>query len=75
MEVDVYDPWASVNEVKQKLNLDLKSKLKGNHYDAIVHTVCHLQFKKIKLSAYKKPKSVVYDVKGTLNIEDINGRL
>lgn len=75
MEVDVYDPWASVNEVKQKLNLDLKSKLEGNHYDAIVHTVCHTQFKKIKLSAYKKTKSVVYDVKGTLNIEDINGRL
>ena len=75
MEVDVYDPWASVNEVKQKLNLDLKSKLEGNHYDAIVHTVCHIQFKKIKLSAYKKLKSVVYDVKGTLNIEDINGRL
>lgn len=75
MNVDVYDPWASAKEVKQKLKLDLIPNLEIGKYDAIIHTVCHDQFKILKLNQFKKSKAVVYDVKGTLALEDINGRL
>lgn len=75
MDIDVYDPWASIDEVKQKLNLDLNSKLQETYYDAIVHTVDHREFKKLDLNKFKKPKSVVYDVKGTLDKNDISARL
>lgn len=75
MNVDVYDPWASKAEVKQKLNVDLFSKIKEGKYDAIVHTVCHNEFKNMNLNKFKNSKSVVYDVKGTLDIKDINARL
>ncbi|WP_397364195.1 nucleotide sugar dehydrogenase [Olleya sp. R77988] len=75
MSVDVYDPWASKEEVNNKLKVDLISKIEEKKYDAIVHTVSHNEFKNLNLSKFKKQKSVVYDVKGTLNKKDINGRL
>lgn len=75
MDVDVLDPWASVTEVKEKLNVDLISIIKNKTYDAIIHTVSHKQFLELNLKQFKKSKCVVYDVKGTLHINDIDARL
>ncbi|WGD35775.1 nucleotide sugar dehydrogenase [Olleya sp. YS] len=74
LDVEVYDPWANKDEVKKQFNITLIDTLKNN-YDAIVHTVCHDQFKEINLNDIKSKNGLIYDVKGTLNKDDISGRL
>jgi UDP-N-acetyl-D-galactosamine dehydrogenase len=73
--VDVYDPWASVKEVQKEYGIQLAETLKENFYDAIVLSVAHNEFKKFKLVDYCKPTAVIYDVKGVLDITQIDSRL
>jgi len=75
MNVDVYDPWASETEVKEAYGVDTISFLETKKYDAIVHTVAHNEFRTLKLVNLKNSRAVVYDVKGSLNSEEINKRL
>ncbi|WP_025665456.1 nucleotide sugar dehydrogenase [Aquimarina megaterium] len=76
MNVDIYDPWASNQEVKEVYNIDLINELKMKSYDAIVHTVSHKEFLQLELNNIKKSSnSVVYDVKGNLNQNLIDKRL
>lgn len=74
MDVDVYDPWADFNEVKHKYGINLISKL-SNKYDAIVHVVAHKDFLQIDLESIKSNNSIVYDVKGVLDLNQIDKRL
>jgi len=74
LNVDVYDPWASKAQVQEEFGIDLLDKIDVK-YDVIVHTVCHKEFINIDLKRYRKPVSIVYDVKGTLNPSLVDGRL
>jgi len=74
--VDVYDPWADNKEVEHEYNLNLKSIDEINkNYDAIILAVAHKEFKKLDLSKFQKQNSVIYDIKGILNKNSIDGRL
>lgn len=73
-KIDVYDPWASPEEVKREYNLTTYTHLPKKTYDAIVLTVAHSQFLNLDLNAMLKTHSIIYDVKGVLG-EHINGRL
>jgi UDP-N-acetyl-D-galactosamine dehydrogenase len=69
MNVDVYDHWASPEEVKHEYNVDLISELKQSHYDAIVLAVDHTDYKEWgeeKIRALGKENHVLYDVKYVL---------
>ncbi len=74
MNVDVYDPWASSDEVFQEYGIEILAKIE-NKYDAIVYTVAHNQFSNLNLEALKKDSGVVYDVKGVLNFNQVDKRL
>lgn len=74
MDVDVYDPWANPKEVKDEYGIDTISKL-SEKYDAVVHVVSHKEFLDLDLDKIKSKKAIVYDVKGTLNINNIDKRL
>lgn len=74
MNVDVYDPWASKEEVINEYGIDTIENPTGK-YDAIVHVVAHEKFKTLDIAKLKNDTAVVYDVKGTLNFEQINKRL
>ncbi|MGB1269795.1 MAG: nucleotide sugar dehydrogenase [Flavobacteriaceae bacterium] len=65
MDVDVYDPWASSDEVMHEYGISTITEL-ADTYDAIVHTVAHDEFKSLDFERIRKEKSVVYDVKGNL---------
>ena len=68
VDVDVYDPWASVEEVKHEYNIDLLcdvSKLKTD-YDAIVLAVSHKEFLNFNLSNLMSDIGVIFDVKSLL---------
>jgi len=74
--IDVYDPWANAEEVKNEYNLDLISKenLKSD-YNAIILAVSHHQFLELDLNALKANDAVVFDVKSILPKSEVDGRL
>ncbi|NQY30938.1 MAG: nucleotide sugar dehydrogenase, partial [Flavobacteriaceae bacterium] len=75
MDVDVYDPWASEDEVVHEYGVKTISSLENKKYDAIVHTVAHNEFSGLDLEVLIKNKAVVYDVKGNLDSKFVNKRL
>ena len=74
MDVDIYDPWASNQEVKHEYGVETIETI-NTIYDAIVHVVSHKEFLSIDLDTIIKPTGVVYDVKGSLSIDKVTGRL
>ncbi len=78
--VDVYDPWANAEDVRHEYGIELiKSRdvlktMKGN-YDAVVLAVAHRQFKELNYSHFNKTNLVIYDIKGVLPGEIVDGRL
>ena len=68
--IDLYDPWADLNEVKYEYNLELTKKLDTSKYEAIVLAVAHNEFKSLKL---KTKDNVVFDIKSIL--DETDGRL
>jgi UDP-N-acetyl-D-galactosamine dehydrogenase len=75
MNVDVYDPWADPEEVKQEYGIDILHNEAPdlNKYAAIVLAVSHEKFRPLELST--NPNRVVYDVKGFLDRRTVDGRL
>lgn len=77
VNVDVYDPWASGDEVKHEYGLDLitSSDNLKNNYDAVVLAVSHKEFLTLDLEALKSDIGIVFDVKGLYNESQIDTRL
>jgi len=65
MNVDVYDPWASPEEVKDEYGLDLITDIdsSGKKYDAVLAVVAHNEFKDMDLKKYTNKNALIYDVK------------
>lgn len=77
VNVDVFDPWASAEEVEHEYGLDLicqASDLKTN-YDGIVLAVSHNEFLELDIMALKAANGVVFDVKSLLPHGQADGRL
>ncbi len=72
--VDVYDPHANPNLVKDLYNIELTNDLM--QYDGIMVTVGHQEFRELKYNQLKlDEKSVIYDLKAILPRELVNARL
>ncbi len=76
-DVSIFDPWAEPAEVMHEYGVETMKELvtNGNTYDAIVLAVAHKEFAKLDLTTLSKPQSVVYDIKGVLNRDMVDGRL
>ncbi len=77
IEVDVYDPWASVEEVKHEYNLDLINDFDklDTAYEAVILAVSHNEFLELDISKLKSIAGVVFDVKSLLPLTSIDARL
>jgi UDP-N-acetyl-D-galactosamine dehydrogenase len=75
INVSIFDPWASEDEVNHEYNLKISNKLPKNKFDAIVLGVAHNEFISLDLEKSKKDLSIIYDVKGILTDVSIDGRL
>ncbi len=75
LNVDVYDPWASADEVHHEYGIPLSTSIPKIKYDAIILTVAHKTFQSINIEGIKKEYAIVYDVKGVLPKEMLDGRL
>lgn len=78
--ITIYDAWANHTAVKHAYGIDVTDspleELKGK-FDAVIVGVAHQEFKKINVREFlcDPEKGVVYDVKGMVDRELIDGRL
>ena len=73
--VTIYDPWANPAIAKHEYGVELHNELPEKHYDAIILAVAHNEFKNLDIAHISNGNSVVYDVKGVLSEEVIDGKL
>lgn len=73
--ISVYDPWANPAAVKHEYDIDITNELPTEKFDAIILGVAHKQFLELNLKDLLKKNGVIYDVKGLLPRDIINGRL
>ncbi len=78
--IKVFDPWADASHVKHEYGIDITDKsideLKGE-FDAVILGVAHKEFTDVNVREFLKDNDtgVVYDVKGILDRNLIDGRL
>ncbi len=77
LNVDVYDPWATVSAVKHEYDIDLISHIKDvdKKYDSVIIVVAHNEFKELDISKLTKKNHVIYDVKAMLPKDKSDSRL
>ena len=74
IEVSVYDPYANNDEVDKEFGIKMIPKT--SQYDVIILTVAHKEFSNLDLNSLKKQnKSVVYDLKSILDVNQVDARL
>ena len=80
LDVDIYDPHASKEEVKKNYNIDLVdddylANCDNGRYDAIILAVSHSEFINFDLDRFCKQQAVIFDTKAILNRDRVDGRL
>ncbi|TKB11112.1 Vi polysaccharide biosynthesis UDP-N-acetylglucosamine C-6 dehydrogenase TviB [Desulforhopalus sp. IMCC35007] len=78
IEVDVLDPWVNPAEAVREYGVSLITHPKEAFYDAIIMAVSHHQFVELPfdhIRRYGKENVVIYDVKGILPRDLIDGCL
>lgn len=73
--VTIHDPWANSNVAKHEYGVELQNELPHEEFDAVILAVAHSEFKSLDLKQITNGVSVVFDVKGILNEEVIDGKL
>lgn len=77
--ITVYDPWANAESVRHEYGISIINnnieRLKGL-FDAVILCVAHNEFKELDIRSFlANDNGVVYDVKGVLARDVIDGRL
>jgi UDP-N-acetyl-D-glucosamine/UDP-N-acetyl-D-galactosamine dehydrogenase len=77
LTVDIHDPWANEAEVSHEFGKTLITDVNNlqSGYDAVVLAVSHNEFRPINVTYYAAEKSVIFDVKGFLDVDMVDGRL
>lgn len=73
--ITIYDPWANAEQVKHEYGIDVTSELPAERYDAVILAVAHSAFAELDIKALLNENAAVYDVKGVLDREIVDGRL
>ena len=73
--ITIYDYWAKPEEVKREYNLEIANELPKDKFDAIVLAVAHNEFLKLDIKNMIKQDGIIYDVKGLLKSNMVDGRL
>jgi UDP-N-acetyl-D-mannosaminuronate dehydrogenase len=75
-QVELFDPWADPDEVKQIYGVNASRAIPASDdYDAVILAVAHREFAALDLARFKKEHTVVYDIKGILPKDSVDGRL
>lgn len=75
LNVVVYDPWANPAIVRHEYGIEVINELPVETFDAMILAVAHDRIKEVDIPALLNDKHVVFDVKGFLSRECVDGRL
>lgn len=75
LEVDIYDPWADVNDVFDEYRISIKKELCEKEYMALIVAVAHDTFVDIDYNFYKEKGAIIFDTKSFLDRDLIDARL
>ena len=79
IEVNVYDPWADGESVREEYGIQLienpKPEPPSQPYDAVILAVAHEQFLEIDFSIFKMNGAIVFDTKSFINRDFVDARL
>ncbi|RZJ85657.1 MAG: nucleotide sugar dehydrogenase [Chryseobacterium sp.] len=75
IEVDVYDPWASAEEVKLEYGIELIAEDDFTAYHAVILAVSHQKFLSLDYGRFKKQGAIIFDTKSFINREFVDARL
>jgi UDP-N-acetyl-D-galactosamine dehydrogenase len=76
LQVDIYDPWASAEEVKHEYNVHIISEMNPHKkYQAILLAVSHDEFNEIDFEKYYTDGAVIFDAKAVIDRRWVDGRL
>ncbi len=75
MKVSIYDPWAKPKVVEHEYNLKITNELPYKKFEAVVLCVAHNEFLKLNFDTIMKDDGILYDVKGVLLDEMVDGKL
>lgn len=75
LNITVYDPWANPSTVMHEYGIEVINELPQNKADAAILAVAHKDFTDLDVLSLLKDNHVIYDVKGCLNRNTIDGRL
>ncbi|MEG3765736.1 Vi polysaccharide biosynthesis UDP-N-acetylglucosamine C-6 dehydrogenase TviB [Alteromonas sp. 14N.309.X.WAT.G.H12] len=78
VNLHIYDPWASAEEVEEEYGLQLIDEPTLNHYDAVIGAVSHREFKAwtpAQLKALCKSESLIFDLKYMFDKTSVDIRL
>ena len=73
--ITVYDPWANKEMVKREYGLEISDQFPEEKFDTVILAVAHDAFNDIDIKSLVREGGVVYDVKGVLPRDLIDGRL
>jgi len=73
--ITVYDPWANASHVEEEYHVPVANTLPNDQYDVIILAVAHKEFLSVNLKSMLRNNGLIYDVKGILPREIIDGRL
>jgi UDP-N-acetyl-D-galactosamine dehydrogenase len=75
--VSIYDPWAEPEHVQREYGITTFRNFSdsSDKYDAVILAVAHSAFDNLDIRGLINGRSVIYDVKGVLNFDSIDGRL
>jgi UDP-N-acetyl-D-galactosamine dehydrogenase len=71
----VVDPWAKPSDVRKEYQIEISQSIPEQKFDAIILAVGHNEFTDIDIRNMLKDNSVLYDVKGLLPKDLIDGGL
>ncbi|WP_276348703.1 nucleotide sugar dehydrogenase [Daejeonella sp. JGW-45] len=76
LNLTILDPWANCDEVRHEYGLvSIKELPSDKKFDGAILAVSHDEFLELDLPSLLKPNSVVFDVKGILPNDKVDGRL
>lgn len=75
LHVDVYDPWADAQEVKEEYGVSMLSQVPDNKYEGLIVAVAHKEFLKYNIKSLTTDTAVVFDIKACLDRSLVDGRL
>ncbi|RAU19108.1 Vi polysaccharide biosynthesis UDP-N-acetylglucosamine C-6 dehydrogenase TviB [Nitrincola tibetensis] len=76
--IDIYDPWASIEESEAEYGITPIQEPEIGQYDAILIAVGHKVFRELsasKIRSWGKPQHLLYDLKYILAADEVDMRL